>query len=123
MKFRSLFALLALSSALMLGCKKEDPSVKPGPDPEPEPEPTGILTPDDVPDYDKIYMCSEFYKNKRGWDVTSTFYDPLLPDSFYYFGRSKQSEHFIIFWDKDFGDKTPDQSASPYHLDTDSFLQ
>lgn len=107
----------------MLGCKKDDPSVKPEPEPEPEPQPTGILTPEDVPDYDKIYMCSEFYKNKRGWDVTSTFYDPLLPDSFYYFGRSKQSEHFIIFWDKDFGDKTPDQSASPYHLDTDSFLQ
>lgn len=30
---------------------------------------------------------------------------------------------FIIFWDKDFGDKSPDESAAPYHLDTEAFLQ
>ena len=117
--------MLALAAFLVIGCEKQpEPTPTPPDDKEkPEPKPTdGVLTPADVPNYDKIYMCSEFYKNQRGWDVTGTFYDPLKPESLYYFGRSKQSEHFIIFWDKDFGDKSPDESAAPYHLDTDAFL-
>ena len=117
--------MLALAAFLVIGCEKQpEPTPTPPDDKEkPEPKPTsGVLTPADVPNYDMIYMCSEFYKNKRGWDVTGTFYDPLKPESLYYFGRSKQSEHFIIFWDKDFGDKSPDESAAPYHLDTDAFL-
>jgi hypothetical protein len=119
------WAMLALSAFLVIGCEKQpEPTPTPPDDKEkPEPKPTnGVLTPADVPNYDMIYMCSEFYKDKRGWDVTGTFYDPLKPESLYYFGRSKQSEHFIIFWDKDFGDKSPDESAAPYHLDTDAFL-
>ncbi len=117
--------MLALAAFLVIGCEKQPEPTPTPPDEEekPEPKPTnGVLTPADVPNYDMIYMCSEFYKNKRGWDVTNTFYDPLKPESLYYFGRSKQSEHFIIFWDKDFGDKSPDESAAPYHLDTDAFL-
>ena len=117
--------MLALAAFLVIGCEKQpEPTPTPPDDKEkPEPKPTsGVLTPADVPNYDMIYMCSEFYKNKRGWEVTDTFYDPLKPESLYYFGRSKQSEHFIIFWDKDFGDKSPDESAAPYHLDTDAFL-
>ena len=117
--------MLALAACLAAGCGKQ-------PEPEPEPDPTpekkeltptsGDLAPSDVPNYDKIYMTSEFYKKERGWTVTSTFYDPLKQESLYYFGRSKQSEHFIIFWDKDFGTATPDEAVSPYHLDTDVFL-
>ena len=118
--------MLALGAFLVAGCGKQpEPEPQPDPDPQENPTPTPTdrdLTPSDVPNYDKIYMCSEFKKNKRGWDVTNTFYDPLKRDSFYFFGRSKQSEHFIIFWDKDFGDKTPDESPAPYHLDTDAFL-
>ena len=125
-----MLGMLALAAALVAGCGKQ---------PEPEPTPTppdnqekpekkelsptsGELTPSDVPNYDKIYMTSEFFKKERGWTVTSTFYDPLKPTSLYYFGRSKQSEHFIIFWDKDYGTEYPDDVAAPYHLDTKSFL-
>ena len=126
----AMLGMLALAAALVAGCGKQ---------PEPEPTPTppdnqekpekkelsptsGELTPSDVPNYDKIYMTSEFFKKERGWTVTSTFYDPLKPTSLYYFGRSRQSEHFIIFWDKDYGTEYPDDVASPYHLDTKSFL-
>jgi len=122
MRLRKLFLPLLAAMLVVASCKggKDDP--EPTPTPTPNPEKTEDLTPADVQDYDKIYMCKEFYKTGRGWDVTGTFYDPLKSDSFYFFGRSKQSEHFIIFWDKDFGSTSPDDSASPYHLDTDAFL-
>ena len=125
MKHTRLIGLLAATAiSLLFACNKPDPAPEPEPDPSGQEEKpkTGVLTPEDVPNYEKIYMCSEFYKKERGWTVTSTFYDPLKPESLYYFGRSKQSEHFIIFWDRDFGEKSPDESASPYHLDTDAFL-
>ena len=117
--------LLPLSAFVLLcvSCKQEP--FNPGPPDGEEPEevtPGGILQPSDVPNYDMIYMTSEFYKKERGWSVTSTFYDPLLPTSLYYFGRSKQSEHFILFWDKDYGTTPPDKSPAPYTLDTDKFL-
>ena len=83
---------------------------------------SGDLKPSDVPDYDKIYMCSEFKKSTRDGYVSTTFYDPLKQASLYYFGRSRQSEHFIVFWDKDYGTAYPDDVAAPYHLDTRAFL-
>lgn len=127
---KTLSVLLLAGVLVFVSCKKEpfNPGSPSGKDPEekvdPETpvEPSGVLEPADVPNYEMIYMTSEFYKKSRGWEVTSTFYDPLKPESLYYFGRSKQSEHFILFWDKDFGDKSPDNSAAPYHLDTDKFL-
>ncbi len=123
-----MFGLAAAALMLTFSCKKETkPDPVPGGKEEeeevtPTPPVNQVLTPADVPNYEKIYMTSEFYKKERGWDVTSTFYDPLKPESLYYFGRSKQSEHFIIFWDKDYGTTTPDEASSPYHLDTDAFL-
>jgi len=123
-----MFGLAAAALMLTFSCKKE---TKPDPVPggkedeeevTPTPPVNQVLTPADVPNYEKIYMTSEFYKKERGWEVTGTFYDPLKPESLYYFGRSKQSEHFILFWDKDYGTTTPDQAGSPYHLDTDTFL-
>lgn len=117
--------MLALAAALAAGCGKQpepDPPTPPDPQPKELTPTSGDLTPTDVPDYDKIYMCSEFYKKERGWDVGTTFYDPLKQASLYYFGRSRQSEHFIVFWDKDYGTTTPDEAASPYHLDTKTFL-
>ena len=126
MKFRSLLSLLSVSAViLMAGCEKQ-PEPEPTPPTPPEKKeltPTsGDLLPTDVPDYDKIHMNSEFYKSSREGNVTSTFYDPLKSSSLYYFGRSRQSEHFIIFWDKDYGTAYPDEVASPYHLDTKAFL-
>ena len=128
MRLRTLFSLLACSATLLVaGCGKEpDPEPPTPPDPPEEQKeltPTsGDLSPKDVPDYDKIYMCSEFRKSTRDGYVSTTFYDPLKQASLYYFGRSRQSEHFIVFWDKDYGTTTPDQAASPYHLDTQAFL-
>ena len=118
-------ATLAGLLILAFSCGKT-PQPDPIPDEKEEPKPltptSGDLKASDVPNYDKVYMTTEFYKKERGWDVTDTFYDPLKSSSLYYFGRSKQSEHFIIFWDKDYGTTTPDAAAAPYHLDTDSFL-
>ena len=127
MKLRTLLTLFAFSATLLVaGCGKDPEPEPPTPPDEKQPKEltpsSGDLSPTDVPDYDKIYMCSEFYKKERGWTVTSTFYDPLKQGSLYYFGRSRQSEHFIIFWDKDYGTTTPDEAASPYHLDTKAFL-
>ena len=126
-RFAALGALVA-GALLVLGCEKE-PWVAPTPPDQKEktnptdPTPASKdLTPSEVPDYDKIHMNSEFYKRTRDGDVTSTFYDPLKSSSLYYFGRSRQSEHFIIFWDKDYGTTSPDAAASPYHLDTKAFL-
>ena len=112
------FVVVATAALVLVSCKQEPwtPPVSGNENPE-----TG-LSPSDVPNYEKIYMTSEFYKKERGWTVTSTFYDPLKPESLYYFGRSKQSEHFILFWDKDYGTTTPDYALSPYHLDTGVFL-
>ena len=106
-------ALAALSLALVFSCEQEE-TVSPGTPP--------VLTPADVPDYDKIHLGSEFYKKERGWAVSNTFYDPLRPESLWYFGRSRQSEHFILFWDKDYGAASPDEASGPYHLDTKAFL-
>ena len=121
----SLFACSA--TLLVVGCGKEpEPEPPTPPDPPEEKKeltPTsGDLKPSDVPDYDKIYMCSEFKKSTRDGYVSTTFYDPLKQASLYYFGRSRQSEHFIIFWDKDYGTAYPDEVAAPYHLDTQAFL-
>ena len=127
MKFRfTMLGALVAGAFLVLGCEKE-PWVAPTPEgkenPEPPVTPPGDdLKPSDVPDYDKIYMSKEFYKSSREGNVTSTFYDPLKSSSLYYFGRSRQSEHFIIFWEKEYGTTSPDEAASPYHLDTKAFL-
>ena len=127
MRLRSLLSLFVFSAAMLVaGCGKDpepEPTPPDPPDEKKELTPTsGDLSPSDVPDYDKIYMCSEFRKSTRDGYVTTTFYDPLKQASLYYFGRSRQSEHFIIFWDKDFGTTMPDETASPYHLDTKAFL-
>ena len=115
---------LVLGTFLTTGCEKT-PWEAPEPDKKETPEgeqPTGDLSPSDVPDYDRIYMCTEFYKLNRDSNPGSTFYDPLKSSSLYFFGRSKQSEHFIVFWDRDFGNTPPDQAESPYHVDTDALL-
>ena len=130
-RFAALVALV-VGAFLVVGCEKE-PWVAPVPEGKENPEQpeqpeqpdkptTDDLKPSDVPDYEKIHMNSEFYKSTRDGNVTGTFYDPLKSSSLYYFGRSRQSEHFIIFWDRDYGTTSPDESASPYHLDTKAFL-
>lgn len=52
-----------------------------------------IVTPDQVPDFDKIYIPKEYERE-----------DFFSSDGKWFFGRSAQSEHFILFWDPDYGD-------------------
>ena len=81
MKMREMLGMMALAVCLVAGCGKQPEPEPPTPPDEKQPKeltPTsGDLSPSDVPNYDKIYMTSEFYKKERGWTVTSTFYDPL----------------------------------------------
>lgn len=74
-----------------------------------------VLKPEDVPNYDKLYI-PEIYSS----------YGYLDSDKPWYFGRSKQSEHFIIFWAKEYGeygDVLPsDKSQGRYRVDVDALL-
>ena len=74
-----------------------------------------VLKPEDVPNYEKIYI-PEIYSS----------YGYLNSDKPWYFGRSKQSEHFIIFWAKEYGeygDVLPsDKSQGRYRVDIDNLL-
>lgn len=71
----------------------------------------------DVPDLDKIYIPQEL----RSMDM-------FRSDSKWYFGRSRQSEHFIVFWEQGYeayGETTPgDLSPSnSYYVDIDDLLE
>ena len=106
---KRLWSFLAVALVLV-ACNKQEQQEKgqqQQKEQEQEKPKDAVLTPSDVPNYEKIYMCSEFYKNARGWDVTSTFYDPLLPTSFYYFGRSRQSEHLSFSGTRTLATKAP----------------
>lgn len=73
------------------------------------------LTKDQIPDYDKIYVPKEY----EGENFLSS-------EGKWFFGRSQQSEHFIVFWEPgwgEFGDTTPTQcTSSTYKVDIDDLL-
>ena len=70
-----------------------------------------ILSKADVPDIDKYYQPAEFN------------YDMLRSDSHWSWCRSKQSEHFVVFWEKEYGayglygHKAGAEDTSPKTLD------
>lgn len=71
----------------------------------------------DVPDLDKIYIPQEF----RGMDL-------FRSDSKWSFIRSRQSEHFIVFWElgyDPYGEITPGDlpSSNAYYVDIDNLLE
>ena len=70
-----------------------------------------IITPEEVEDYDRIYIPRE--DRNTGY---------LNGDANYFFGRSTQSEHFILFWSKEYGDESPDEASRFYHVDTKAAL-
>ncbi|WP_297094587.1 DUF4859 domain-containing protein [uncultured Draconibacterium sp.] len=98
-------------------------SVTPDPDPEPDPVDTTTTTPpvdtvvvlseSDVTDYEKFYKPGEFVNM-----------DFLRGDSKWSFVRSKQSEHFIVFWEPQFG-LDPNAASVPEALrvDIDDLLE
>src|SRR5688572_11563398 len=81
-----------------------------------EPEPNDTITtlnPSDV-DASKIYIPEElstqnFYKSSSTW----------------YYGRSRQSEHFIVFWAPGYRDRDPNSAEVPeaYRVDIDDLLE
>lgn len=98
---------------LLWQCKSDDPVVEPENPGEtenpqnPDDEGVVVLKPSDIQDYQKIYKPAEF-KNM----------DWLRGDSRWTFVRSRQSDHFIVFWEKGFGDN-PNASALPESLRVD----
>lgn len=74
---------------------------------------TLVLTPEDIQDYSKIYIPNVDFDG-----------DPLKSNSTWSFCRSKQSEHFIVFWDIKYGeyglygDKMGVENTSPSTLST-----
>ncbi|MCQ2159494.1 MAG: BACON domain-containing protein [Bacteroidales bacterium] len=74
------------------------------------------LTPSDVPNYEKIYIPLEF----RGDGFLSS-------DGRWFFGRSAQSEHFILFWEAGYGengDRSPSLCADPrFKVNIDNLLK
>lgn len=70
------------------------------------------MTASQIKDYDKIY-------NPGGSDHIS-----LTSDGNWFFGRSAQSEHFIAFWQKEYGEfgETTPSNASQGKVDIDALL-
>lgn len=97
------------------GDDKEEVVVPPKPEEPEEPkEPTDpetpeviVLNPSDVQDYERFYKPKEFSNM-----------DLLRSDSKWSFVRSKQSEHFIVFWEEGFGND-PNATTVPANLRVD----
>jgi len=73
------------------------------------------ITKEEIQDYDKIYVPKE-YENEKFFSSEGKWF----------FGRSAQSEHFIVFWEPgydEYGDITPSQcSSSKYRVNIDELL-
>ncbi|MBF6628817.1 MAG: DUF4859 domain-containing protein, partial [Proteiniphilum sp.] len=86
--------------------KPEIPDENGKPD-EPGEEELLVLDPSEVQDYEKIYKPKEFAA--MNW---------LREDSRWSLVRSRQSQHFILFWEEGFGDD-PGSSNLPEALRVD----
>jgi len=72
-----------------------------------------ILSRDDVPDIDKYYKPAEFN------------YDMLRSDSEWSWCRSRQSEHFFVFWGRGYGSVSPSDldPSNALYVDIDDLLE
>ncbi len=106
------FSLAGIVSLSVTGCSEDKEIVNPDPE---EPSDTTktdtssviILKPADIQDYDKYYKPQEFKTM-----------DLLRSDSKWSFVRSKQSAHFIVFWEAGFG-SNPNANTVPEALRVD----
>jgi plastocyanin len=105
-----LFLSVILISALisLQACNSNDVNSEPSPE-----DTVVVLNPSEV-DASKIYIPQElktndFYRSSSAW----------------YYGRSKQSEHFIVFWASGYKDKDPNSTEVPgeYRVDIDDLLE
>ncbi len=71
------------------------------------------MTSSQVPDFDRIYLPKEYEREHF-----------FSSDGKWFFGRSAQSEHFILFWDPDYGDgiESNPGTISQYKVDVNALL-
>ena len=109
------FLFVGASSSLLVGCGTDKDIVAPAKKDtlSTDTSKVVILKPSDIKDYAKYYKPQEF-KNM----------DMLRSDSKWSFVRSKQSTHFIVFWDAAFG-SDPNASTVPdaMRIDVDDMLK
>lgn len=105
MKIRITYCLLLLFIIGYLSCTSE-PLI--GPEiPEEIGGNGGTLDPSSIPDYERIYKPVEF--RDMDW---------LSDNGKWSFLRSKQSKHFVVFWEPGFGDN-PNAESVPVNLRVD----
>ncbi|HEK21379.1 MAG TPA: hypothetical protein ENO28_13105 [Bacteroidetes bacterium] len=99
--YKCLLFCLALGSASLISCKKNKDIPKE--DPKPLTTETGL----------KIYKP----KDMANMDWNSE-------ESQFCYARSKQSDHYIIFWSKEYGKVNPSDASVPdkYRVDIDAML-
>ncbi|NGM72958.1 DUF4859 domain-containing protein [Sphingobacterium sp. SGL-16] len=104
--YKWLFVFMMISLVPFYSCGKKDVIEEPIVEEEPveEPEPNNSL---------KIYIPKEFASSGFESNVNKWAYS-----------RSKQSEHFILFWESGYGDLLPSDSKVPadYRVDIDNLI-
>lgn len=114
----SLLVFFTVAAVSFTACGGKEDIVYPNPNPDPDPEvpkdsEVVILNESDVQDFNKFYKPQDFKSM-----------DFLRSDSKWSFVRSKQSEHFIVFWEAGFG-LNPNDANVPEALrvNVDDLLQ
>lgn len=99
------FGLFTLMLYFCGGCKDEVQSKEEGP--KPTTDTVAVMDESEIPNFDKYYKPAEF----AGIDM-------LRSDAKWSWFRSKQSEHFFVFWEAGFGDD-PNAESVPANLRVD----
>lgn len=102
------FIMLLMTAVFPSGCSSDD--IKP----EATEEEGDTAVAELVVDTGKIYIPQALRNND--------FYNS---ESTWYYGRSRQSDHFIVFWGKGYGNNDPASSGVPdtYRVDIDDLLE
>lgn len=104
--------IICIVTFILCSCSDSPTEVQLNPTPEPADTVT-ILKPSDIKDYNKYYKPKEF-----------SSMDVLRSDSKWSFVRSKQSEHFIVFWELGFGlNPNADTVPEALRVDIDDLLK
>jgi hypothetical protein len=110
--WRPALAVLLLT-LLPTACGKDDFTPKTEPT-KPEDEKTTDVTPGDTTLNPSDVEASRIYKPKEFAAM-----DWYKSSSRWYYGRSRQSEHFIVFWDKPYGNDDPNATQVPESMQVD----
>lgn len=105
------FTLIVVLSFMIGGCNNED--ADPARDTSEKTDSVITVDPSKV-DVSRIYIPEELKSN-----------DFNKAESKWYYGRSRQSEHFIVFWGAGYGNNDPGSTATPeaYRVDITDLLQ